>query len=194
MYLLNYERRMESVFDINLTSLAKSQFKVGITNQENMDLVTSADDTKLAFVRERELWYYNLAENDAIKVFSFRQEESDNVRDIYDQHNVRILNLDDDGNIDFIVYGYMNRGVYEGRVGIVLYRFYSGENRIEELVYIPTNVTYQILKEQLGEFSYVNQFSTFYFTIHNTIYAYNLITSNLTTVATDILFPKKNNI
>jgi hypothetical protein len=186
MYLLNYERRMESVFDINLTSLAKSQFKVGITNQEKIDMVTSGDDTKLAFVRERELWYYNLPENDAIKVFSFRQEESDNVRDMYDQHNVRILNLDDNGNIDFIVYGYMNRGVYEGRVGIVLYRFYSGENRIEELVYIPTNVTYQILKEQLGDFSYVNQFSTFYFTIHNTIYAYNLITSNLTTVATDI--------
>lgn len=186
MYLLNYERRMESVFDIELTSLTKSQFKVGISNQENMDFVTSADDTKLAFVRERELWYYNLAENDAIKVFSFCQEDSDNVRDVYDQHNVRILNLDDNGNIDFIVYGYMNRGVYEGRVGIVLYRFYSGENRIEELVYIPTNVTYQILKEQLGNFSYVNQFSTFYFTIHNTIYAYNLITNNLKTIATDI--------
>lgn len=186
MYLLNYERRMESVFDINLTSLTKSQFKVGITNQEKMDLVTSADDTKIAFVRERELWYYNLAENNATKVFSFRQKDSDNVRDVYDQHNVRILNLDDNGNIDFIVYGYMNRGVYEGKVGIVLYRFYSGENRIEELVYIPTNVTYQILKEQLGDFSYVNQYSTFYFTINNTIYAYNLITSNLTTIATDI--------
>lgn len=186
MYLLNYERRMESVFDLNLTSLTQSQFKVGITNQEKMDLVTSADDTKLAFVRERELWYYNLAENNAIKVFSFRQEDSDKIRDVYDQHNVRILNLDDNGNIDFIVYGYMNRGVYEGKVGIVLYRFYSGENRIEELVYIPTNVTYQILKEQLGEFSYVNQYSTFYFTIQNTIYAYNLISRNLTTIATDI--------
>ncbi len=186
MYLLNYERRMESIFDINLTSLAKSQFKVGITNQEDMNLVTSADDTKLAFVRERELWYYNLPENTATKVFSFRQDNSDYIRDVYDQHNVRILNLDDDGNIDFMVYGYMNRGVYEGKVGIALYRFYSGENRIEELVYIPTNVTYQILKEQLGDFSYVNQYGTFYFTIQNTIYAYNLITNKLTTKATDI--------
>jgi hypothetical protein len=186
MYLLNYERTMESIFDLNLTSLTKSEFKLGITNQPNIDIVTSPDNNKLAFVAQRELWYYNRVENSAVKVFSFRQKESDYIRDNYDEHDVKILNMDENGNIDFLVFGYMNRGVYEGRVGIVLYRYYSGENRIEELVYIPKNVTYQILKEQLDEFSYVNQIGTFYFTINNKIYAYNLTIKELKVIANDI--------
>ena len=186
MYLLNYDRTMESVFDIELTSLSRSELKIGITNQSDIDIVTSADHNKLAFVSQRDLWYYNLAENLAVKVFSFGQEDSDNVRDTYAEHNVKILNMDDDGNFDFVVYGYMNRGVYEGHVGIVLYKFHSAENRIEELVYIPVNVTYQLLKEQLDNFSYVNQLEIYYFTINNKIYAYNLITKRLTVIAPDI--------
>ena len=58
--------------------------------------------------------------------------------------------MDEGGNIDFLVYGYMNRGAYEGYVGIILYRFYSLDNRIEELTYIPTNLTYQFLKRLLA--------------------------------------------
>lgn len=34
----------------------------------------------------------------------------------YDQHNIRILNLDDDGNISFVVYGYMNCGVMKAEL------------------------------------------------------------------------------
>lgn len=186
MYLLNYERTMESVFDLSLTSLNKSEFKIGITNDPEIALASSADGNKIAFVRQQELWYYNRPENSAVRVFSFRQEETDYIRDNYNQHDVRILNMDESGNIDFLVFGYMNRGVYEGRVGIVLYRFYNGENRIEEMVYIPMNVTYQILKEQLDEFSYVNQRGTFYFTINSKIYAYNLTTKQLEIIASDI--------
>ncbi|QHQ60072.1 hypothetical protein Ana3638_04155 [Anaerocolumna sedimenticola] len=186
IYLLNYERTMESVFDINLTSLTKSELKLGITNKKDTNLVTSTDNNKLSFVSQRELWYYNLAENQAVKVFSFRQKNTDYVRDTYDEHDVKILNMDDDGNIDFCVYGYMNRGVYEGRVGIVLYKYYSAENRIEELVYIPMNVTYQMLKEELDSFSYVNQLDVYYFALNHKIYSYNLITKALTVIASDI--------
>lgn len=186
MYLLNYERTMESAFDINLTSLSKSEFKIGITNNTDIELITSANDNKLSFVRNRELWYYNLAENAAVKVFSFSKDDEDNVRDVYDEHDVRILKMDDDGNIDFMVYGYMNRGVYEGRVGIVLYKFYSTENRIEELVYIPIDVPYQILKEELHSFSYVNQLEIYYFMLNHRIYSFNLITKGLSVIAKDI--------
>lgn len=186
MYLLNYERSMESIFDINNLSLSKSELKIGITRNKDLELVTSSNDSKLAFVREKELWYYNLAENSVVKVFSFKQKKTDYIRDNYDGHDVKILNMDDSGNISFMVYGYMNRGAYEGKVAIVLYQFYNGENRIEELVYIPVNVPYQILKEEINEFSYVNSNSIFYFTLNHNIYSYNLITKNLSTIANNV--------
>jgi uncharacterized protein YvpB len=186
MYLLNYDRRMESVFDINLTSLTKSQFKIGITNQSDTKLFASTENNKLSFVRERELWYYNLLENKAVRVFSFRQKDTDYVRDVYPEHDVQILNMDDDGNIDFMVYGYMNRGVYEGRVGIVFYKYYSSDNRIEELVYLPMNVPYEVLKEELDTFSYVNKLDVFYFTLNHKIYSYNLTTKIAEVIASDV--------
>jgi uncharacterized protein YvpB len=94
--------------------------------------------------------------------------------------------MDDEGNIDFMVYGYMNRGVYEGRVCIVFYKYYIGEDRIEEVLYIPMDITYQLLKEEIENFSYVNGQNVFYFNFKNTIYSYNLITKNLSVISSDI--------
>ena len=111
---------MESVFDVKLASVSQNQLKLGITSQYEIPHLTNSDGMKLAFTRNRELWLYDMNENDMVRVFSFRQEDTDYIRDLYDQHDVRLLNMDEEGNIDFLVYGYMNRGHYEGRVGIIL--------------------------------------------------------------------------
>lgn len=186
IYLLNYERTMEELFDIEKTSVSKSDFKIGITNKTAPETKVNNDGTKVAFVREGALWYYSLAENKAVCVFSFQSEKEDLLRDAYDQHDVRILNMDDSGNIDFTVFGYMNRGDYEGKTGLVLYRFYADSNRIEERVYIPLEKTYQILKEDMKGFSYVSTKGVFYFTVNNRVYAYNIASRKLKTIAESV--------
>lgn len=183
MYLLYYQRRMEALFDIDLFSMAKSEIKIGITNDKNMELVTTGDNNKLCFVRQGALWYYNLAENQAVRVFSFLgEEEPDYIREGYDQHDIKILNLSEDGNIDFLVYGYMNSGDYEGKVGAVLYKFYAGEKRIEEQVYLPMETTYQMLRLDLKDFNYVNQKGVYFFTMGKNIYAYNIVARKLSCI------------
>lgn len=186
MYLLNYDRWMEAMFDITLASISKSELKLGISSNNNVEHLISSDSNKVAFVRNNELWFYDLFNNTITSVFSFRQEKTDYIRDIYDQHNIRILNMDDQGNVDFMVYGYMNRGQYEGRVAVILYKFYSAEDRIQEIVYIPVNEPYQKLKERLGSFTYVNEKSIFYFHLYNKIYSYNVITDELKILADNI--------
>lgn len=191
MYLLNYERRMESLFDVSLANVQKKQLKLGITSDTDVPYVVSDDKKNVAFVRNRELWLYNLEDNQIVRVFSFRQENTDYIRDIYDQHDIRILNMDPEGNIDFMVYGYMNRGQYEGRVAIVLYEYIRAEQRIEEKVYIPVDEPFQKLKENMGGFAYKNSFDIFYFHIYGSIYAYNLITRQLTVLADNV---EKDNV
>ncbi len=186
MYLLNYERTMKSVFGINEEGQEAGDIKLGITNDVDIELFTNGDSSKFAFVFNKELWCFNQFDNSGVKVFSFRQHESDYIRDTYDDHDINIINMDKDGNIDFLVYGYMNRGAYEGHVGIILYRYYNLDNRIEELTYIPTNVTYQVLKEVIGDFSYVNEQQIFYFNINDTIYSYNLLTKQLREISTGV--------
>ncbi|HKL79731.1 MAG TPA: hypothetical protein VJ888_04765 [Mobilitalea sp.] len=186
MYLLNYERSMEALFDTKLASVTKSQLKLGISSELKVPFLASADKTRLSFVRNRELWYYNLEDNEMIRIFSFRQENTDYIRDYYDQHDIRILNMDAEGNIDFLVYGYMNRGQYEGRVAVILYEYIREDNRIEEKVYIPVDEPYQMLKENLSSFTYVNLLEVFYFHLYGNIYSYNLITGQLNILATGI--------
>lgn len=186
IYLLKYERTMEELFNINMASITKSEIRIGITNESDMEIVTSKDSNKLCFVRKGSLWFYNLPENKLVKVFSFLKDNVEYIRNGYDQHNIRILNMDESGNIDFLVYGYMNRGDYEGKVAIVLYKYHVDENRIEEQVYTPLETTFQMLKEDLNNFSYVNKKGIFYFTIHNQVYSYNIIAKKLTVVAENI--------
>lgn len=186
MYLLNYERHMEALFDASLVSVSQNELKLGITTDLEVPNIISEDNTKFAFIRNKELWFYDLENNEMTKVFSFREKNSDYIRDINEQHNIQILNMDVEGNIDFLVYGYMNRGQYEGKVAIVLYRFIRGENRIEEQVYIPVDEPYQTLKENLGELLYINTAQIFYFQLNDAIYSYNLVTKKLTEMAKDI--------
>lgn len=174
IYLLYFKRNMEADFNPKFISTKKSQFKLGITNEQNFDITTNKKSNEVAFVRNGSLWYYNLDKNILHEVFSFSQEKTDYLRDCYDQHNIKILNFDDKNTINFVVYGYMNCGDYEGRVGIILYNYNPSKNLITERVYIPLETTYQQLKEDFGKYCYVNKQNIFYFSINDVVYAYNI--------------------
>ncbi len=42
------------------------------------------------------------------------------MRTNFNSHGVKILSVSEEGNIDFLVYGYMNRGNHEGTTGVAL--------------------------------------------------------------------------
>lgn len=202
MYLLDYKRTMEAQFDIDLISVKKNEIKLGISSEDEVPVVSSTDNSRMCFVRQGALWYYNMIENRVISVFGFQKEQMNELvslnkkgkleisgesydfeRNNYDQHDIRILNMDDAGNIDFMVYGYMNRGDYEGRVGIALYHFYAEREEIEEEVYVPVEKSFQHLKEELDNFGYVNQKNVFYFSVNHTIYRYSIVAKKLEEIA-----------
>lgn len=186
LYLLKFNRNMETTFNIKNTSVSESEFKVGITDNSNIEMLYTEEKNRVAFVIGGELWEYYLTENMATKVFSFWDSNPEDVNASYNQHDYRIINLKENGDMDFMVYGYMNRGDYEGCVGIVLYKYYEAEKRIEEQIFIPLETTYQILKENLDRFSYVNDGNVFYFSISNVIYAYDTVVKKMTVIAKQV--------
>lgn len=186
VYLFNYERSMEELFDVANTSLAKSEFKFGITADTELEVLANNDNSRIAFVRNGALYIYTVSDHTLTTAFTFRQKNTDYIRDTYDKHGIRLLSVDDTGAVDFLVYGYMNRGEYEGRVGMVLYTYHPADQTIEERAYFPMNTTYEILKETIGDFSYCNSQEIFYFHIYDTIYSYNLITGILEVIAENV--------
>lgn len=182
-HLLNYERTMEAVFDVSLASVSQNQFKLGVSNETDLEFFTNSDSSMLAFVRNKELWHYNMAENQVSLVFTLRNDNEAEEGRSCESYDVRILNLYENGDISFMVYGYMGRGAYEGKTGILLYRYYRGEDRIEEQLYLPVSATYQKIHQELGSFSYMNEFDVFYFMAYSTLYSYDLITETLTVLS-----------
>lgn len=186
VHLLNYERHTESMFDAEHASLSQSDLKIGVTAAEDVELYSNSDSTVTAFVRNGSLYCYNMAENTLATVFSAGHGSMERMCSRKQMYDIRVLKMEEDGNITFLVSGYMNHGVYEGRVGLFVYRYFEDEQRLEELIYVPVNTTYQILKEELGEFAYFNEYDVFYFMVNKGVFSYNLVTEELTTLASDV--------
>ncbi|MBP5332519.1 MAG: hypothetical protein J6Y89_11785 [Lachnospiraceae bacterium] len=186
VYLYNYDRTMETVYDVTNTSLIRDEFKLGISKDDRIRAGASDNRKYIAFVYGRELYAYDIDRNVMTCVFSFKGGSRDYTRELYDQHDIRLVKIHDNGNVDFVVYGYMNRGEYEGRVGIVLYRYIASGNRIEEQMYIPVNTTFQLLEADFEEFVFLSDKDILYFSLYDAIYAYDLTTKKLETMATDV--------
>lgn len=186
IYLLYFDRTMETLFDSKSTDYTKGQIPLGIAKKDKIDIASTPDNKKLCFVRNGNLWYYDIEANQITKVFTFEGNKKDDIREGYNKHNVRILNLSEDGNIDFLVYGYMNRGDYEGRVGLIVYRYLAKDKRIQEQVYIPMQEPYEIVEDKLDQFSYLSGQDIFYFSLNNTIYSYNIVTKSLNKLVSNV--------
>lgn len=82
-----------------------------------------------------DIWSYNTATNKLVQVFSFRKQDAIqnfDARENISQHDFKIIRVEESGDIDFVVYGYMNRGEQEGQTGTAVYHYYSDQNVLEE--------------------------------------------------------------
>lgn len=174
IYLLDFERTMEQIFDKDYGVFSSNKISLGITDGE-IDLQESEGGNIIAFTQENMLYSYNITDNKLALLFSFYDKDNWDARTTYDAHDVRILTMDETGNIYFMVSGYMNRGRYEGRVGVQIYYFNSMLNTIEEEIFIPYTRSYGLLKQDLENLAYVNQTNHFYFIMGGNLYDVNLL-------------------
>ena len=54
------------------------------------------------------------------------------LRDIHNESKIKILSVEENGNVSFVVYGYMNRGIHEGQTGVLVEYYNSLLNTVEE--------------------------------------------------------------
>lgn len=186
IYLLDYNRDMQQVFNANLQAVDENGIRFGIASGD-IQYVTNEDDTVTAFVQERDLWLYNKNTNELLRVFSFANQEGSDERSRNDQHAVRIISLEDDGSMAFAVYGYMNRGNHEGEVGVGIYYFDVDRNAIEEKAFIPSTKSFAIAEDELGKMVYYNHGKEMLYVLaEGTLYQINLENDEQTILAEEL--------
>lgn len=169
-YLLNYERTMNRIFMGEKENISEKSIQLGIRSKD-VNYKANENGIIAAFVQEGDLWSYNRNTNEMAKVYSFRSDgEEIEDRENYDQHDIRIVNVDEGGSIEFLVFGYMNRGVHEGKTGISVCRYDALTNTVEESLFLPVGISYQVMKEELGELAYQNNEKQFFLISGSTLY------------------------
>lgn len=156
IYLLDFERSAEQVFDPNETIISKDGLILGVRNKD-VSYMTNEDNSVVVFVQQGDLWSYTPDSAKMVQIFSFRQLENGDFRDSRQQHDIKIIRVSEEGDVDFVLYGYMNRGIHEGYCGVCVYHYSSDQNVVEEKVFIPSTESFEFLNKDLGTLSYVNQ-------------------------------------
>ena len=118
----------------------------------------------------RDLWSYDQKERYGIQVFSFRGHDSLDMRNHFGQHEIQILKVENTGDMEFLVYGYQNRGNHEGRFGITGYRFQKEDNALSGRVFLSRlSVSFGQLKADLEQLVYQSSSDMLYFYLNHAI-------------------------
>lgn len=169
-YLLEFDRSMNRILSLEDHMLRKEDILLGITD-ENIGLIESDDGNVIAFCNENVLYSYNAGSSRLIKLFSFYDDFNFDPRTYRNEHDVKALSVDEAGNVWFAVYGYMNRGTYEGKVGVTLYYFNGLTNEVDECFFIGTDKSSDIVMRDLEELCYMSRENIFYLMLDKSIYA-----------------------
>ena len=186
IYLLDYQRDMSEIFKQNTVDVfANNKIMLGI-NDADVEMAESDGGNVLAFVNENRLFSYNVSGNKLAYLFGFYDRENADNRTLYTAHGIKILNVDETDNVQFLVYGYMNRGKHEGEVGIQVSYYNSMLNTIEEQVFIPDSRSYDRVKADMEQLSYVDNDNHLYVMLSGNVYEINLESKNYRTIVTDL--------
>ncbi len=187
MYLLDYERDMQQIFDEKADVYVNDKIMLGITG-DDVTLRESDGGNIFAFTVADKLYSYNVTDHKLARLFSFYEntEQLLDARSSYDKHDIQVLNVDETGNVFFLVYGYMNRGRHEGGVGVAVYGYSSMTNTVEELIYIPYDKSYELLKSDINKLSYLNKSGIYYFMLNGSVYAVDLDSESCQTIVSGL--------
>lgn len=174
IYLMNYQRKTNQIFEGNKHLFTGKQINLGIASEDMLESVQSKNKQYIVYKADRELWSYDQKSKRAVNIFSFRSGEDDGTRANYDRHDIKILSVENNGDITFVVYGYMNRGRHEGYNGLSFYRYGRSNDTITESFFIPMTKSYDKIRVELEELCYKGGNDMFYVKQNNAISAIDL--------------------
>ncbi len=173
IYMMDYDRRVNQIFSGEDRLYWDRRIMMGISDEDELQAVSDSSGAYKAFVANRALWLFDTVSRQSTKVFAFRKSEDD-LRMNFNSHSVRILSVSEEGNIDFLVYGYMRRGNHEGTTGVAFYRYESADNALTERLYLPVDEDYGSLRQDIGRLSYLSDNQTLYLYLDHAVYGLDL--------------------
>ncbi len=183
--LIDFERTTEQYFEGDTQPVTKNGINLGVTGK-NIRYVTDSTATIAAFIQNGEIWEYNRTANKASRVFSYHSGPHTDERCEHRDYGLQISDVGENGTVTFVVYGYMNSGIREGSNGIALYRYDMDDNTTRELLFIESDLSYEVLERSLSRLAYINADNTFFFSYGSSICSVDLENPQVYYIQNDI--------
>ena len=167
--ILSYQRDVEQIFVPDESMTGKKSVLLGISRSMEYETLNNAEKNLNIFVVDKAIWAMDTDTKTLIKIFSFGNDPLD-LRENYDQHGIRLIKASDE-ELQYMVYGYMNSGIHEGKCGIGLYTYDYDEDKTTEEIFVVSKLPYQILKKSIGEECYLAENDTLYIMVDEALYS-----------------------
>lgn len=198
IYMMDYEREMNQYFTGGEELYSGKRILLGINSGKDLYAKKNAAGDTTAFVVNGELWVYDSrktgvsdglfsgSDHRSILVFSFGAGYESDLRARHDDHGIEILEVEENGGVHFLVYGYMNRGSHEGETGIAGYYYDAAENTLEEQFFVPSTEGYEELKYDLERLAHKGANGVLYFYMGESVYGIDLTSHESVVVASSL--------
>lgn len=177
IYMMSYDRTMNEIFSGSADQVSGRRILLGISDNQGNSVAKSENGRYTVFVANRDLWQFDQGDggrSSLVQVFSFCGEDQTDVRDNFACHNIKILSADDGGNVDFLIYGYMNRGTHEGNVGVSYCRYDQESRTLEERFFIPVTMSFGELAADVSRLAKLGGNGMLYMYLNGFVYAVDL--------------------
>lgn len=186
IYIMNFDRRTHEIYEGSKGSYANKKLILGVGNEEDIKISKSENGQYIAFKSNQELWLFDHEkEAKVINIFSYRSK-FDDVRANYGQHDAKILGIDDKGNVDFLIFGYINRGRHEGKCGIVYYTYDNANDTLVENFFIAMPESFEKIKEDMGKLSYLSSEGMLYIYYDGNVYGIDTSSFEVITIVSGL--------
>lgn len=169
LIIRNYQRDVAQIFDATLPIIGDSKVNLGIQPRD-LKFVQNPGSTRAAFALNGDIWTYDAMTDRAVRIFTFRGKTLEGEKEVPDldartefaRHGVYLSGINDSGDVTFVIYGYMPVGDHEGMVGVSVYRYYGEQNRTDEILFLPLNLSIDQLQRNVSRLSYVGTGNVLY--------------------------------
>ena len=182
-YLMAYERNVSQIFEASADTISADRIEFGVIDPSQVTVTDSGKPETTSNGEKRyqvfsvggELWSYCPENGEAVKIFTFLDESETGWRRNHLEYGVQTVNVDNQGNVEFFVYGYMNQGAHEGTSGLAYYRYVKADNALQEVFYISSDKPYQVLQEGIETLAYKSSRDLLYLKFDNNVYAVDYV-------------------
>lgn len=170
-FILAYDREVNQVWEPIEDNVGNAFIDFGIQNTDNIDYLESDNGKYIAYQINGDAYVMDIEQRELRCVYKLNAKNSETLLKV----RARMVSIKDNGNVDFMIYGYSPSNEHIGKSGISIFSYDYKSNESYEKAFIPCQEQAATLESQFSKLCFLGD-GTLYIMLDNTIYFANLKT------------------